>query len=50
MFVNDLRQVSGFSPVSFTNKTDFHNITESGIKHHNIKSKVEPIIPVDLYP
>jgi hypothetical protein len=27
-FINDLRQVSGFSPVSSTNKTDRHDITE----------------------
>ena len=40
-FVSDLRQVDGFPsgiPVTFTNKTDRHDITEtwfeSGVKHH----------------
>ena len=26
---------SGYQPVSSTNKTDRHDITESGVKHHN---------------
>ena len=43
-FVSDLRQVSGFLLVSFTNKTDRHdinwNIVESGIKHHNPNPKI----------
>jgi hypothetical protein len=41
-FVSDLQQVSGFppsTPVSFTNKTDRHDVSEIwmkvGIKHHN---------------
>ena len=29
------------TPVSSTNKTDRHNITESGIKHHNLNPKYE---------
>jgi hypothetical protein len=33
-FVSDLRQVSGFLPVSSTNKTDCHDITEILLKHH----------------
>ena len=35
-FVSDLQQVSGFLQVlvSSTNKTDCHNIIESGFKHH----------------
>jgi hypothetical protein len=31
-FVSDLRQVSGFLRVSFTNKTDRHDITEILLK------------------
>ena len=31
-FVSDLRQVSSFSPVSSTNKTDRYNITEILLK------------------
>jgi hypothetical protein len=44
MFVSDLRQVGGFLPVSSTNKTDRHDITEillkvalNTIKQTNIK-------------
>jgi len=36
-FVSDIRQVSGFRrvlPAFSTNKTDRHDITESGVKHH----------------
>jgi hypothetical protein len=31
-FVSDLRQVGGFSPVSSTNNTDRHDITELLLK------------------
>ena len=41
-FVSDLQQVTGFlpgTPVSFTNKTERHDLTEiffeSTVKHHN---------------
>ena len=37
IFVSDLRQFGSFLLVSSTNKTDRHDITESGVKYHKQK-------------
>jgi hypothetical protein len=46
-FVSDLRQVSGFhqgGPVSSTNKTDCHDITEIVLKVAGLDNNVCPIV------
>ena len=53
-FVSDLRQISGFSPgiplssTNISNKTDHHNIVESGFKHHNPNPNQMIILALDI--
>ena len=46
-FVSDLQQVTWFSPLSSTNKTDLHDITEILLKVTFLSIALPPTYPVE---